>query len=62
MSLFRAMQNLKFDARMTEMNITTGQLTKEELQQYLDKLPDMAHNIEMISMEKDSDVEDQEQH
>lgn len=62
MSLYKAMQNLKYDTRMTEMNITNGQVSKAEWQQYLDKLPDMSHNIEMISMEKDIEIDEQEQH
>ena len=62
MSLYKAMQNLKYDTRMTEMNITKGEISKTEWQQYLDKLPDMAHNIEVISMEQDAEVDETEQH
>ncbi len=62
MSLYKAMQNLKYDTRMTEMNITKGEISKTEWQQYLDKLPDMAHNIEVISMEQEAEVDETEQH
>lgn len=53
MSLYKAMQNLKYDKRLTERNLTTGQVTKEEWQQHLDKLPDMSHNIDVLNMEGD---------
>lgn len=56
------MQNLKYDTRMAEMNLTKGDLTPADWKQHLEKLPDMSHNVETISMDKDSDLGDQEQH
>lgn len=64
MSLFKAMQNLKFDKRLAERHITTGTMTEAEWNQHLQKLPDMAHNVDVLDMEKadaDSDIET-EQH
>jgi hypothetical protein len=52
------MQNLKFDSRMTERHLSSGQITKEEWAQHLSKLPDMAHNIETLSMEQDETEDD----
>ena len=62
MSLYKAMQNLKYDKRLTERNLTTGQVSKDEWQQHLDKLPDMAHNIETLSMENDDSDDQQDPH
>lgn len=65
MSLFKAMQNLKFDKRLAERHITTGTMTEAEWNQHLQKLPDMAHNVDVLDMEKvdaDADVDAIEQH
>ncbi len=60
MSLYKAMQNLKYDSRLTEFNLATGQITSEDWKKHLDKLPDMAHNIEALSMEN-NDLDDLEE-
>lgn len=44
MSLAQANKNLKYDKRMTERNITVGDVSKEEWQKHLDQLPDLANN------------------
>lgn len=60
MSLYKAMQDLKFDKRLAERHITTGQMTQDEWNQHLNKLPDMAHNVDVLDMEKeDTDSNDQ---
>lgn len=60
MSLAKAMQNLKYDKRLTERNLTTGQVSNEEWKKHLEQLPDMSHNIETLTMENDeSDQQDQ---
>ena len=52
MSLDKAMKNLKFDSRLTEYNLNSGILTKEELKAQLEKLPDLAAQSEPIDIEK----------
>ncbi|MFS4460857.1 hypothetical protein [Bdellovibrio sp. HCB2-146] len=44
MSLAQANKNLKYDKRMTERNITIGEVSKEEWQKHLETLPDLASN------------------
>lgn len=44
MSLAQANKNLKYDKRMTERNITVGDVSKEEWQKHLETLPDLASN------------------
>ncbi|MNL45067.1 hypothetical protein D3C87_1676820 [compost metagenome] len=44
MSLAQANKNLKYDKRMTERNITVGDISKEEWQKHLEQLPDLASN------------------
>lgn len=44
MSLANANKNLKFDIRMTERNITVGEITQAEWDKHLETLPDLASN------------------
>lgn len=52
MSLDKAMQNLKYDSRLTEYNLNSGILKKDELQTHLEKLPDLAPVCEPLDLEK----------
>ena len=51
MSLDKAMQNLKYDARLIEFNLNNGLITKQELEAYLKSLPDSSNNQEPINLE-----------
>lgn len=51
MSLAKAVNNLKFDKRLTEWCINNGQMTKEELKKYLESLPDLANQVDLVQME-----------
>lgn len=58
MSLAQANKNLKYDKRMMERSVAAGEMTKEEMQKYLDSLPDLAHNVEQFAVDnKDTDLE-----
>ncbi len=50
MSLAKAVNNLKFDKRLTEWCINNGQLTREEVNKYLQSLPDLADQVDKVSM------------
>ncbi len=50
MSLAKAVNNLKYDKRLTEWCINNGQMTKEELKKYLQSLPDLANQVDLVSM------------
>jgi hypothetical protein len=52
MSLDKALKNLKFDVRMTEANVNTNVISKEELKTHLEKLPDLSNNCEQINLEE----------
>jgi hypothetical protein len=60
MSLAEANKNLKYDTRLTERNMTVGEISKEELQKHLASLPDLAHNVETFGLDgkKESSSED----
>ncbi|MGZ3773996.1 MAG: hypothetical protein ACXVCY_05005 [Pseudobdellovibrionaceae bacterium] len=65
MSLAQANKNLKFDKRMMERNLSVGEMTKEELQKYLETLPDLASNVETFTIDgkqSNSDSLDEETH
>lgn len=62
MSLYKAIQDLKFDKRLSDRQISTGQMTQEEWNQHLNKLPDMAHNVDVLDMENVDDTDSGEQH
>lgn len=53
MSLAKAVNNLKFDKRLTEWCINNGQMTKEDLKKYLESLPDLANQVDLVQMEDD---------
>lgn len=61
MSLDKAIKNLILDTRMIELNLSQGQLTKEELKKHLDALPDLANNCETLDIE-DRNSSKNEQH
>jgi hypothetical protein len=52
-TLSKAMKDLKFDKRLTEINLANGQLTKDELKKHLESLPDLAAKIEVVNLSDD---------
>lgn len=59
MSLADANKNLKWDKRMTERNLTVGEVSKEEWQKHLSQLPDLAHNVETFTMDGKKEFADE---
>lgn len=53
MSLDKAMKNLKFDKRLTEINLGNGQMSKDELKKHLEALPDLKDKVEMVNLSDD---------
>lgn len=63
MSLAQANKNLKFDKRMLERSVSVGEMTKEELQKYLESLPDLSHNVETFTIDgKSASTTEEETH
>lgn len=59
MSLKTAIDNLKFDSRMTDINFKSQSLSQEEHQKHLDKLPDTKAGAVQLELEgKDHDDSD----
>ncbi len=58
MSLKKEIENLKFDKRMIDWNISRNLLTQDELKKYLGELPDSSHNL--ASLELNEDVSEQD--
>lgn len=53
MSLNKALQDLKFDNRLFELNMKQGRLTKEEIEKHQKSLEDVEANCEKINIEKE---------
>lgn len=53
MSLNKALENLKFDKRLVELNLKLGRVTKEELKQNTQNLPDLEAQCEKLDIEKE---------
>ncbi|MBX2988962.1 MAG: hypothetical protein KF802_13820 [Bdellovibrionaceae bacterium] len=45
MTLDKAMKDLKYDTRLTQWCLTTGQMTKEEWKKHLESLPDLQARV-----------------
>ncbi len=56
MDLKDALDLLKTDKRMFDWNLRRGNISNEEIQKHLDKLPDEAHNSVSFDLEE-SDYE-----
>lgn len=62
MSLAQANKNLKYDKRMMERSVANGEMTKEEMQKYLESLPDLSHNVEQFAVDnKDTDLDSEDE-
>ena len=60
MSLDKALKNIKFDKRLTEIHVHRGIVTKDEVEKYNKDLPDLASNVEYVSLtaaDPDEEVE-----
>jgi hypothetical protein len=55
MSLEKALKNIKFDKRLTEIHVSRGVLSREEQEKHLKELPDLSHNVELASGEDTDD-------
>lgn len=53
MSLNKALENLKFDKRLVELNLKLGRVTKEEIKQNTQNLPDLESQCEKLDIEKE---------
>lgn len=53
MSLNKAVQNLKYDKRLVELNLKLGRITKEEVAQHSQSLPDLESQCEKLDIEKE---------
>ena len=57
MSLNKALEGLKFDKRLLEMNVRLGVIKKEDIAQYEKALVDLESQSEKLDIEKDdSDI------
>lgn len=53
MSLNKALENLKFDKRLVELNLKLGRLTQAEYAQNTQSLPDLESQSEKLDIEKE---------
>ena len=50
---FLLVENLKFDKRLVELNLKLGRVTKEEIKQNTQNLPDLEAQCEKLDIEKE---------
>lgn len=55
MSLNKAVENLKFDKRILEINLRLGRLTQDEYNQHLSGLADLEADSSKVDLEEDSE-------
>ena len=53
MSLNKALENLKFDKRLVDLNVKQGRVTKEEVTKNDQSLPDLESQCEKLDLEKE---------
>ena len=53
MSLKKALENLKYDKRLIELNIKLGRLSKSEIDQHNSALADVEAQSEKLNIEKE---------
>lgn len=53
MSLNKALEDLKFDKRLVELNIKMGRVTKEQVEQNKQSLQDLESQCEKLDLEKE---------
>lgn len=58
MSLKNAIDNLKYDSRMVEINLKNQSLTKDEYKKVLEKLPDLKSNAISVDLDAAGDDHD----
>lgn len=59
MSLDKALQAMKFDVRLLEYQLATGQITKEDYQKHLSQLQDSSDNSEKLDFDDKNSSQDQ---
>ncbi len=58
MSLKNAIDKLKYDSRMSEINLKSQIVTHQDLKKNLEKLPDVAANSAPLDLDSDRDDDD----
>lgn len=53
MSLNKALEDLKFDKRLTELNLRLGRITKEEVEKQINALEDLESQVEKLDLESE---------
>lgn len=53
MSLNKALEDLKFDKRLTELNLRLGRITKEEVEKQINALEDLESQVEKLDLDSE---------
>lgn len=54
MSLSKEIEKLKYDKRLTDWQLRSGKMSKEELNKHLQSLPDSADNVDSLRLHDES--------
>jgi hypothetical protein len=59
MSLNKALEDLKFDKRLTELNLRLGRITQDEIEKQNNSLEDLQSQVEQLDLESENKTENQ---
>ena len=51
MSLNKALEELKFDKRLIEINLKLGRINQEEVDKTIQQLPDLSNDVEHLNLD-----------
>jgi hypothetical protein len=54
MSLYKEIEKLKYDKRLTDFQIRVGKISREDLNKHLQNLPDSADNVDSLRISDES--------
>jgi hypothetical protein len=54
MSLTKAVENLKYDKRLLDLNLRLGKITEQEFQQHVKALEDLEKNCDKVDLDESS--------
>ncbi len=55
MSLNKALEELKYDKRLIEINLKLGRINQEDVDKQIQQLPDLSNEVEHLALDENQD-------